>query len=71
MNDFDAPGSLLTATIEAVRSSNKTPVQLCRETGLHPSWILGLLNGRFRNPSVNRVQYLYEYVTGRQLLAGG
>lgn len=36
-------------------------------TGLGPNWLSLLANGKIKDPSVNKVQCLYEYLTNTQL----
>lgn len=65
---FDQPGSLLQITVQLIKKDGRKPAQLCRETGINPWWIYGLLNGKYKNPSVNRIQFLYEHISGQSLL---
>lgn len=68
---FDQPGSLLQRTVSLLQLSQKSAFELYRETGLHPHWITGVQSGKFKNPSVNRVQFLFEHLSGTKLVSEG
>lgn len=59
--------SLLKRTRALIAESGKTHMQICIATGLQVNWISGISSGRIRDPSVNRIQKLYEYLTGNKL----
>lgn len=61
------PGSLMVATFELLKESDKKPHDIYAETGLPFHWVKKFAAGEFENPSVNRVQFLYEYLTGTNL----
>jgi len=65
---FDAPGPLMRRTRELLNASEKGLLDIFTETGLPFYWLRKFKNGEFVNPSVNRVQYLYEYLSGKPLL---
>jgi len=54
-------------TRRLVKQDPRTYLQLYEETGISPYWIERFANGAFKNPSVNRVQRLYEALTGKPL----
>lgn len=61
-------GSLMTETLRLLRESKKSRLQVAIDTGL-PFWWLRKFHGKeIRDPSVNRIQLLYEYLTGTKLL---
>lgn len=62
-----AEGTLLKRTRALITDSGKTHMQICIATGLQVNWISGIATGRIRDPSVNRVQKLYEYLAGKAL----
>lgn len=37
------------------------------DTGLDPSWLSQFASGKLKDPGVNKVQKLYEYLTGKRL----
>jgi len=62
-----AEGTLLKRVRELIAASEQTHMQICVSTGLQVNWLSGIATGRIRDPSVNRVQKLYEYLTGTKL----
>lgn len=63
---FDQTGSLMRRTMEMLRERGDL-LKIYTDTKISFYWLRKFANGEFRNPSVNRVQYLYEYLTGKQL----
>lgn len=63
---FDHPGSLMTATIVLMKDCNLS--DLCADTRIPYTWLQKFRNHEFKNPSVNRVQYLYELLAGRKIV---
>lgn len=63
---YDAPSSLLLRT-RALLTERNDFLDVYKHTGISPSWLWRLATGRIRNPSVNRVQNLYEYLTATKL----
>ncbi len=63
---FDDAGTLLTTTLQLVK--DRDPLILHRETNIPYYWLRRFVVGGYRNPSVNRVQFLYEYLSGSKLL---
>ena len=59
-------GSLMEKTIELLRGRDL--LQVYRETNISYYWLRKFLAGRFTNPSVNRVQRLYEYLSGNKII---
>lgn len=66
---FDAPGTLMHETLRLVKTSGKSLPQLYRDTGIPFYWLKKFSSGEFQNPSVNRVQFLYETLSGRKLFS--
>lgn len=65
--DDNEQSTLLQATVKLLEKSEKRPHEIFAETGLPFHWIQSLMKGKTPNPSVNRVQYLYEYLTNQKL----
>jgi hypothetical protein len=63
---FDQPGTLMLATIELLK--NKDLFEIHSQTKISFYWLKKFLAGAFKNPSVNRVAYLYEHLTGSKLI---
>ena len=61
--------TLFRKTLELIqtRSVRLTLRKISEDTGLSESWLEGFHEGRIQNPSVNRVQKLYEYLTNSTL----
>lgn len=54
------------ATIALMRDRNLS--ELCADTRVPYTWLQKFRNGDYRNPSVNRVQYLFEFLSGKKLV---
>ena len=65
---YDRPQSLMTKTKELMDAHSLTIVELHVASNISYYWLMKFSAGKFKNPSVNRVQYLYEFLTGTQLL---
>lgn len=65
--DKTPTGSLHLLTVELLRSSGESTEAIAVETGLSYSWLVTFAADRMRNPSVSKVQKLYEYLTGKPL----
>lgn len=48
-----------------LRTTNRN--QIARETGLSKTWLFTFGTGRMAAPSVNNVECLFVYLTGREL----
>lgn len=67
---FDTPGPLMTRTQTLLKTKAPKKMDLLRvhdATGIPFFWLEKFVAGVFKNPSVNRVQYLYEHLTGQPL----
>lgn len=60
-------GTLLVKTLELLEKSDKPLQDIYAETGLPYHWLRSVSQGKTNKPSVNRVQYLYEYLSEKQL----
>jgi predicted transcriptional regulator len=63
----DAECSLLRSVRKMLAARSQSYLDIYSATGLHPSWVEKIKRGRVKDPSVNRVQRLYEYLTQQQL----
>ena len=63
---YDQPGSLMNNTIKLL--AGKDLIHVCVDTGISFFWLRKFVGGVFQNPSVNRVQHLFEYLTKKPLL---
>lgn len=60
-------GSLLLATQQLLHDSHRTHEEIFLATGLPMQWLSSLVRGQTPDPSVNRVQKLYEFLSGKEL----
>lgn len=65
---FDQPGELMEATIALLKGQDLLKVYT--DTRISFYWLRKFAAGIYRNPSVNRVQYLYEHLTGTKIIRG-
>lgn len=65
--DFDAPGSLIIATHRLMKKERRTLLEIWRDTGVPFGWLTAFKRGAIASPSVNRIQYLYEKLSGRKI----
>jgi len=63
------PGDLLTKVLEllANRPRGVAYKDISLATGLPEPWLKLFAAGRISDPSVNRIELLYNYLTGRSL----
>jgi hypothetical protein len=59
--------SLHLTTLDLLKSSEETTFSIAVATGLTYSWVAAFRGDRMPDPSVRRVQTLYEYLTGKPL----
>lgn len=60
--------SLMNKTRELLKANDKSLPEVYRETGISFYWLRKFRNGEIKDPSVNRIQNLYEYLTGEPLI---
>lgn len=61
--------NLLAETVRLLRARPTADHEaIADKTGLSKSWVEHLRKGRYKDPGVNKVQRLYEYLTGEKLL---
>ena len=65
--DETEAGSLHQTTLELLKSSEETTFNVAVATGLTYGWIVAFSANKMRNPSVSKVQTLYEYLTGKPI----
>lgn len=63
----DAESTLLARTRELLKEHGGTYFDIYDGTGIQPTYISALVTGRMKNPSVNKVQRLYEFLSGNRL----
>lgn len=62
---FDQPGTLMQETQKLLKDQDL--LRIYSHTGISFYWLRKFAAGDFKNPSVNRVQSLYEYLAGKPL----
>lgn len=60
---YDRECQLLTKVRELLTRTQLSHLEIYRQTGLKPTWLKMVANGETAAPSVNRVVYLYEFLT--------
>lgn len=60
-------GTLLARTRSLLQSTKESYLAIYDATGLNPNWLSLLSTGRMKDPSVNKVQRLYEYLSKKAL----
>lgn len=63
---FDQPSSLMLKTIDLLKGRDL--LEVYSETKISFYWLRKFVAGSYKNPSVNRVQYLYEHLSGSRLV---
>lgn len=65
--NYDRPGKLMTKVQELLKNDERTLPEIFRATGIPFYWLKSFSSGKYANPSVNRVETLYRYLTGKDL----
>jgi len=65
--DFDQPASLMETTIRLIKEDPRSLLELYRDTGVPYHWLQHFVSRKFVNPGVNRIQFLYEVLSGQKL----
>ena len=66
-DSFDQPQSLMKRTQAMLKK--KDLLGIYHDTGLPFYWLRKFAGGEIKNPSVNRVQFLHEHLSGKKLPA--
>jgi hypothetical protein len=65
---FDQQSTLLKRVVELLQSKrDKDYMEIWRDTGIPYFWIRKIACGDIKAPNVNRIQFLYEHLTGKKL----
>lgn len=64
--------SLKTRTLSLLQSRNRDNDyrNIAALTGLKPTWVASFAQGRIKEPSVDKVETLYQHLSGKQLDLG-
>ena len=68
MKPCDAPKSLFKATMELLGQDKRPLFEIAVATNVPYHWLAQVKAGNVKSPSVNRIQYLYEALSGKQLV---
>jgi len=63
-----APGTLMMTTLKLLHESKESQEAIARGAGVSFYWLRKFAGGAPKDPSVNRVQKVYEYLTKSKLL---
>ena len=63
----DMPGTLFNVVRELVKAEPSLR-ELAEDVDIPYFWLIKFAKGEMNNPSVNRIQSLYEHLTGHNLL---
>jgi hypothetical protein len=66
--ECDQPCSLLLETLKLIRKLGVPSEQLARDLNVPMRWLYSVQSGEVSSPGVNRVQYMYEKLSGKKLL---
>lgn len=61
-------GSLMTETLRLLKERSQTLPNITAATKIPFYWLRKFIGGEIKDPGVNRIQALYEYLSGRKLL---
>lgn len=65
---YDQPSRLIVKTQELLANSDKDLPTIYKDTGIPFYWLKSFMEGRYKkNPAINRVVFLYEYLKGSPL----
>lgn len=64
---YDDQGTLHKKTEKLLRDDGRSMPEIFKATGVPYYWLVNFAAGSYKNPSVNRVQFLYEKLTGKKL----
>lgn len=67
MSQNEEESSLLKKTRQMLDEYGGTYFDIYDRTGIQPTYVSAVATGRVKNPSVNKVQRLYEFLSGKQL----
>lgn len=59
--------SLLSKTRHLLKATKFSQLEIYQATGLTPFWLTSISTGKVSDPSVNKIQTLYEFLSGKHL----
>jgi len=70
MYPCDQPQSLITKTFVLLKEDERSLADISIRAQIPYFWLESFSKGKVKNPGINRVQYLYEFLTGKKLIEG-
>jgi hypothetical protein len=69
LSDTTPSGTLKIATLKLLRElpRERSLTDVANGCGLSPAWLSAFVRGEIASPSVDKVQCVWEYLTGRAL----
>lgn len=68
LQEYDKPQSLLINTRALIKQDRRPLHMIAQATNIPFFWLKKFSAGEIPNPSVNRVQYLYEFLNKSELI---
>jgi hypothetical protein len=68
LEEYDKPQSLYLETRRLMKADKRTTRMISQLTGMPFYWLKKFRAGEIDNPSVNRMQHLYEFISKKELL---
>ena len=65
--NYDKRCTLLTKTVKLLQECELSIPQIRDATGLPEHWLYELSRDRVKNPNVNRIQYIFEFLSSSKL----
>lgn len=59
--------TLLEKTVQLLNKEGVDLHEIHSQTNLHYAWLVRIKRGDFNDPGVNKIQELYEYLTGKTI----
>lgn len=69
LEEYDKPQSLYATTRRLIKKDKRPLRMIGQATGIPYYWLKKFSAGEIPNPAVNRVQYLFEFLSKKELLA--
>lgn len=70
LQEYDQPQSLLLHTRQLIKEDRRQLKMISQATNVPFYWLKKFSAGEIPNPSVNRVQYLHDFLSQKDLLDG-
>lgn len=64
---YHQPSQLMLRTMQLLQTTDKRQHEIYRDTGIQPNWLSRFATGGIPDPSVNRIEALYNYLSGTTL----